>query len=401
MLTSRARLRRLLLARQGLLGERALGGARGAVTWITAQGFLPLDLEAHTLAPSHDLALFSRLSNYQLGDLDVALYDGAQLFEHCLHVPGALPAADYALVYDPDRAEAAARPGSPGARILALLQAEGPMSLRELQMELREYCDGDRRALTRTVHDLCASGAIVIRRREAGQEVYDLARRIWKSTPAPLPSRERLRALARRTLRILAPVTRTVWTQVLNGIGSRAKMGLTAMKHEKAQLINSLLDAGEAVAIDLEDGANSYFIPADWLPDLVNAGHGGPTGANGGVRVSFLPSLDPIVWDRQRVRDLFGFDWRQPLVSSPAEMRRGMDQQLAILYGDTLVGRLAPQISWARRRLLVSSIEIEDPTLADEGRFRAAFAQALHELAALHETRDIQVTGPVPPRLIP
>ncbi|MDI7278201.1 MAG: hypothetical protein QME94_19665, partial [Anaerolineae bacterium] len=73
MLTTRAALRLLLLRQQGLLGERVSGGAGGAVAWTRRQGFLPLEFQAHALAPGHDLAMLCRVSSYQIGGLDMFL----------------------------------------------------------------------------------------------------------------------------------------------------------------------------------------------------------------------------------------------------------------------------------------------------------------------------------------
>ncbi len=144
MLTTRAHLRRALLAQQGLLGERAPGGASGAVAWVRRQGFLPLEVKAHALAPSHDIALFNRVSGYLMTGLDAALYDDGQFFEHYLYVLGALPAQDLGLVLDPERTAAAAAPGSPAALVLEFLRSEGPASAREVQAFLRRRGQGHR-----------------------------------------------------------------------------------------------------------------------------------------------------------------------------------------------------------------------------------------------------------------
>ncbi len=396
MLMSRADLRRLLLAQQGLLGRPAPGALSAAVTWVRQHHFLPLEVQPHALAPGHDLVLFNRVAGYQLGDLDMALYDDGQLFEHCLHVPGALPARDYTLVHDPERAEVASRPGSVGALVLNLLRGEGPSSLRDLQAMAREHGREERQAVARAVHDLYASGAILIRRREGSQELYDLAERILPSRPATaLPVEERLRGLAHHSLRVLAPVTRTTWGQVLNGIGARPRLDLEPMKREKRRLMTNMLAEREAVQVEVRDPSAWYLVPADWLEGQPELPSTVPP------RVSFLSPLDPVVWDRQRAHDLFAFDWRREAYPPPGPQRHFSVGALPILYGQALVGRLEPQMSWPSQRLLVHGVYLEDQALLEDPHFRTAFAEAIRELAILHEARGIEATGPIPPRLLP
>jgi len=395
MLTTRAALRQFLLERQGLLGERLSGGTGSAVAWVRRQGFLPLDLRAHALVPSHDIVLLDRVSDYHAGDLDMALYDGTQLFEHCLHVPGALSAGDYALIYDPGKAAAASRPGSIGSLICEFLATEGPAALREVQAHLRRLGNGGRRAVARAVHDLYSSGAILIRHREGSQEFYDLAERVLPlARPEALPVEERLRALARRAFHVLAPVVRANWCQVLSAIGSRSRLDLVAMKREKSRLVAEMLAEGEAAQVRVEDPPEWYLLPATWLPALERRQ------AFASPRVSFLSPLDPVVWDRRRARDLFGFDWRQQAYVPTAERRPSAANALPILYGQALVGRFEPQMSWSSERLIVHGVQLDDQSLLEDQHFRTAFTTAVRELAAFHEAREVEAAGVLPPRLI-
>lgn len=393
MLTTRTALCHLLLRRQGLLGSRASGGASGAVNWVRQQGFLQLEARTQALAASHDLVLFNRVGGYQAGDLDLALYDDREFFEHYLHVPGALPASDYGLIHDPEAAALASLPGSLGERVLDLLRAEGAASLRELQAHLRREGYADRRAVARAVHALYASGAILVRQREGNQRLFDLANRVLVGRGREaLSSEERLWALARRTLRILAPVTRATWSQALGGVGARTKLGLTRMKREKRRLMAELVSCGEAAVVQVEDPPEWYILPSDWLPELERRP------SQGAPRVSFLSSSDPVVWDRLRARDLFGFDCRPPAFLPPDRMR--LASPLCILYGSTLVGRLDAQMSWSSRRLLVHEVRVEWQGVLEDSHFRASFAAALQELAAFHGSYEVRAAGPVPARLL-
>ena len=63
--------------------------------------------------------------------------------------------------------------------------------------------------------------------------------------------------------------------------------------------------------------------------------------------MTFLAPLDPLVWDRDLLRELFGFDYVWE-VYVPEHKRRWGYYVLPILFGDRLVGRIEPRIDRAR-----------------------------------------------------
>ncbi len=65
----------------------------------------------------------------------------------------------------------------------------------------------------------------------------------------------------------------------------------------------------------------------------------------GGVppQVAFIAPLDPLVWDRRLLRDLFGFDYLWEVYVPEAKRRWGY-YVLPILFGDRFVGRIEPRI---------------------------------------------------------
>jgi uncharacterized protein len=397
MITTRASLRRLLLSQQGLLGLPTSKGSHNAAAWVQGQGFIQLDIASRALVPGHDLILASRLPGYRAGNLEAALYEAGELFEHDLHVHGALPVADYMLTCDPSVVQEATPPGSAGETLLALLADRGPLSRRDLLAELRAAGWSERRLAERSLEALYAGGAVLVCRRESGLEYYDLAERVLpRCRRAPLPAAEdRLRALARRLLSVLAPVTRAMWSQALNNLASRTHLGLAAMRREKGRVIAALLAKGEAVQVEVADPPEWYMIPASWVPQL------GVSPVRPEPSVSFLSPLDPVVWDRQRARDLLGFDWRGQVYAPPDGRRSPADSTLPILYGDRLVGRIEVQMNWSSQRLLVQALHLDDPVLSEQPAFRASCQAALRCLAELHDAHGIRGVASLPSRLLP
>ena len=87
-------------------------------------------------------------------------------------------------------------------------------------------------------------------------------------------------------------------------------------------------------------------------------------------------ALDPLVWDRDFLRELYDFDYVWE-VYVPAAKRRWGYYVLPILFGDRLVGRIEPRIERTTDTLRVAGLWWEDgfDPLAEPG-FVEAFAAA-------------------------
>ena len=113
-----------------------------------------------------------------------------------------------------------------------------------------------------------------------------------------------------------------------------------------------------------------------------------PGGVDAGV--AFLAPLDPLCWDRDLLRRLYGFDYVWE-VYVPAAKRRWGYYVLPVLYGDRLVGRIEPRIERRAGTLRIAGLWWEpgfDPLA--EGGFVAAFAAAL---AAHRDFADLKTVA--------
>src|SRR4029077_14045132 len=75
--------------------------------------------------------------------------------------------------------------------------------------------------------------------------------------------------------------------------------------------------------------------------------------------VAFLAPLDPLIWERRLLRDLFGFDYVWE-VYVPAPKRQWGYYVLPLLYGDRFVGRIEPRIDRKAGVLRVAGLWWED-----------------------------------------
>jgi uncharacterized protein YcaQ len=142
--------------------------------------------------------------------------------------------------------------------------------------------------------------------------------------------------------------------------------------------VEALAAEGAVVPVEVEGWPDTaYLDPAD-LPLLeeIEAGDHRPT------LTAFLSPFDNLIWDRQRVDDLFGFDYRAEMYQPVAKRKYGY-YVLPILHRGQLVGRLDPKADRGAGTLIVCAICLE-PGQAITGELVVAVAAALGEFVAFH-----------------
>ena len=121
----------------------------------------------------------------------------------------------------------------------------------------------------------------------------------------------------------------------------------------RSELREELVAAGELVPVAV-DGLRGprYIVASDrgHLADAVDEVARGD--ARNAESVAFLAPLDPLAWDRDLLRRLFGFDYVWE-VYVPAAKRRWGYYVLPILFGDRFVGRFEPRIERTEGRLRI------------------------------------------------
>jgi uncharacterized protein YcaQ len=120
----------------------------------------------------------------------------------------------------------------------------------------------------------------------------------------------------------------------------------TGSTPERAASRTHLIASGAIVPVQVEGLRGQRYITASDDEFLDAAEREVSAGASpGGVapQVAFLAPLDPLIWERRLLRDLFGFDYVWE-VYVPAPKRRWGYYVLPLLYGDRFVGRIEPRI---------------------------------------------------------
>ena len=210
-------------------------------------------------------------------------------------------------------------------------------------------------------------------RREGNRRIYDLVERLF---PADLLA-ERHPEDEQRRHKLLS---RFRAHGLLGNAGEAVVWLGIAPAADRTRLRNDLVASGAIAPVGVEGVRGTRYVVASDLDDLAAAEReveaGQPPGeATPGV--AFLAPLDPLVWDRDLLRQLWGFDYVWE-VYVPAKKRRWGYYVLPMLFGDRLVGRIEPRLDRATGTLRILGIWWEDDfdPLADPA-FWSAFGEAI------------------------
>jgi uncharacterized protein YcaQ len=374
--------RRFLVLRHLLAPPRSLPAKPESVLRVVDRlGSLQFD-PLEVAGRNHDLVLLARIAGYRREWTDHWLYEDRRLYETYNKSLNIVPVAElplYRWIWDRAQVRHTGRAFDDHAplveELLTRIRDHGSLLPRDVGP--REAIDWYWRPTNQVraiLEALAEVGTIGIARREGNLRVYDLAERLFP--PEILSERrdpeeqQRHRLLARyRGHGLLgASGNQELW---VGGMGYSA---------ERAARRAVLVEEGRLVPVQVEGIKGDRFVVGEDLADLDRAEREVARGtAPGGAEpaATFLAPLDPLCWDRDLLRRLFGFDYVWE-VYVPAPKRRWGYYVLPLLYGDRLVGRIEPRIDRRARTLHVLGAWFEggfEPL--DEPGFVAALALAL------------------------
>lgn len=391
---SQTEARAVMLAAQGLLGRpRAAAKKVDMLSAIQRMGALQIDT-IHVVARSPYLVLWSRLGDYEPRWLDELLAEG-KLFEYWAHEACFLPTEDYPL-YRHRMLDARTmgwkyshewivKHRKEVERVLTQIRERGPARSADFART-----DGGRsgwwewKPEKRALEMLFTAGELMIARRQNFQRIYDLRERVlpsWDDSRLPSPEETR-RALTLKAVRALG-LAKARWVADY----------FRTNKRETAADVVRLAEMGELLRVQVAGWEEEAFAHPLNRKLIQQA-------ASGRLRPTLtvlLSPFDPLVWDRARAREVFGFDYRLECYT-PAPKRRYGYFTLPILHRDRLIGRLDPKAHRKDAVFEVKSLHLEPGVTVDD-ELAACVARALKDCAAWHQTPKVKLGRTNPTRL--
>lgn len=352
---------------------------------IRTMGALQIDT-IHVVARSPYFVLWSRLGHYEPAWLDELLAEGS-LFEYWSHEACFLPIEDYGLYR-----HRMIDPGSMGWKfsakwmrehreeidaLVAHISACGPV--RSSDFKRTDGKGGgwwEWKPEKRSLEVLFTAGVLMIARRHNFHRIYDLAERVlpgWDD--ARMPGIDETR--------------RTLLLKAVQAMGV-AKAGWIGDYFRTAK--SKPVPDPETLA---SEGALIKVLVDDWdAPAYVHRAHEHllQTAAGGALKpglTTLLSPFDPVVWDRKRALELFGFDYRLECYTPEARRRFGYFT-LPILHRGALVGRLDAKAHRADGIFEVKALFLE-PGVRLTQRLAGELAAALDRCSDWHGTRRVAV----------
>lgn len=381
--------RALHLAAQGLQRPRRAKAVQAdLLAAIRQMGVLQIDT-IHVVARSPYLVLWSRLGDYPQAWLEQLLGQGA-LFEYWAHEASFVPIEDYGL-YRHRMLDPAAMGWKYSVQWMSERRAEVDAVLEHIRVNGAtrsadfERTDGKGGAWwgwkpeKRSLEVLFTSGVLMIAKRHNFQRYYDLAERVlpdWHDGRMPA----------------MAETERTLVLKSVKALGLAKASWIGDYFRTKAPRLDpeTLVAQGALLRARVEGWDEPVYLHPEHLALAERAA----AGALASSVTTILSPFDPVVWDRRRALELFGFDYRLECYT-PAEKRRYGYFTLPILRRGALVGRVDAKAHRADGVFELKSLALE-PGVRLSARFAADVAGALRRLANWHGCPALRVTRTVP-----
>ncbi|HAS1784528.1 TPA: winged helix-turn-helix domain-containing protein [Enterobacter cloacae] len=387
---SLAAARNLHLAAQGLL-RKPRRRARPADILSTVQRMSLLQIDTiNIVARSPYLVLFSRLGNYPPQWLDNALSQG-ELMEYWAHEACFLPRSDFALVRHrmlaPDsmgwkyRQEWMAEHAAEIEQLIAHIQENGPVRSADFEHP-RKGAGGwwEWKPHKRHLEGLFTAGKVMVVERRNFQRVYDLTHRVmphWDDARDLLTQEAAEAVMLENSARSLG-IFRPQWLADYYRLRQPALKPLLEKWHQEQRVI--------PVSVDT---LGEMWLHADVAPLLPQALEGKLQATHSAV----LSPFDPVVWDRKRAEQLFGFSYRLECYT-PAPRRQYGYFVLPLLHKGQLVGRMDAKMHRKAGILEIIALWLEEGVKVTAG-LEKGLTTALSEFARWQGAGEITL-GRVP-----
>jgi len=385
--------RRLNIEKQLIRPRQGRAEKRDILETAEALGCIQIDT-INVVERAHHVTLWTRLGRYDKQDLHDLAYEERRLFEYWAHAACYVPMSEYRYhtasmeTRKGNMEERFARRSKASPEILAevldRVRREGPLAAKDFEHKRERKSKGwwDWKPAKVALEALFGAGILMVSHRENFQRHYDITENVLPARVDATPPGvdERTMFFALKTVGALgvakAPDLRKYYHPW--------SIALRLTSREWGTILERLAEEGAITKVDLEDEDKPHYCleeDTDRLRGLrTNPGFEG---------CRLLTNFDNLLWDRDRVKALFGF---QPKLETyvPAPQRTYGYYNLPILHGDRLVGRIVPKMDRKRSTLIVYSTWHE-PWFEPDEEYENSYAETMESFAQLNGADEIEV----------
>jgi len=297
-------------------------------TALTEMRFVQAD-PIRSPARAQDLILRQRVIGYKAGDLEQQFpcldAEEGYLFAYGFMRPD---------VWRDLRPAKAPKLKSMERQVLSVVKELGEVHPRDLaerfgKRSITNYWGGKSQMTKRILEDLHDQGLLRVSRRDKGVRVYQLPSLV--ESP-PTPQKQRFARLALTTAQVFGPVNRSFLLSELKSLNH-----LLPQRAARLTVVEELVTSGQLSEIEV-DGRHYLWIQDAWANDEVKD------------RVRILAPFDPLVRDRQRFEQLWGWNYRFEAYVPAAKRQRGY-YAMPLLWRENVIGWANAKVQGKRLRL--------------------------------------------------
>ena len=397
---STQQLRRLALARQGLIGRNGFGSkTAGVLKTIEHLGYIQIDTIS-VVERAHHHVLWSRVPGYKRDDLD-KLLKKRQIFEYWSHAAAFLPMQDFRFSLPRKKA---IKQGEVHwfrnldkkllKRTLDRIRNEGPLRARDFEHTRKTSSQGwwDWKPAKRALEQLFMQGDLMAVERAGFQKVYDLTERVLPDhVDTSEPDMEEyasflvnsyLRANGFGTLKAITYLRRS--SNLRKAITQTVAHGIEAGELIDLGTLSDSLSRTGGTFGNTKTGAyknDRFFVQASFASaNRISR----PRAA-----LKLLSPFDNLIIQRDRALKVHAFDY-QIECYVPAAKRKYGYFSLPLLYGDVLAGRVDCKAHRKIRELEIINLVVDQTLDLEEA--LPVFQNGLRSFAEFNSCETITVS---------
>jgi len=352
------------------------------------------------VAPSHIIAIWSRVGAFRVSDLDRMMWEERKLFllwipHASIVVPDDFPIYRSLMERYPEslltgwgnhipRAKRFLARADLKRRVLRELN-DGPLTptqFKDYQARKSPDAWSSGSDVSSMLHQLHMKGEVMVVGRQGNQNLYGLTEKFIPDLARTdaLSEEEYERAAAERALRSLGTAKeREIYLYFPRGRYQHLKQALEKLAEEDKILpvkAEGLVDRDQRYVHRSDARLLESMETPDWEP-----------------RVSLVPPFDNILAGG-RLESMFGFEYAREQFL-PKEKRRFGTYVLPILWGERFIGRIDPKLDKQEEKLLINSVHAE-PGAPGGKEISSMVGETIERLADFVGAKEVVYKGHIP-----